>query len=119
MADFDARSTNTRTLLNVADQEASHPRKRATQEYSYHFLFHSKLHQNQKASAYYTMPNQSLPSREAETTIQNVIQDLSSSVKPSIRKASGAHGVPRSTIGHYLTGHLLRHKAYLGLLHPL
>jgi len=76
---------------NVADQEASHPRKRATQEYSYHFLFYSKLHQNQKALAYYTMPNQSLPSCEAETTIQNVIQDLSSGVKPLIRKASGAY----------------------------
>ena len=65
------------------------------------------------------MPNQSLPSREAETTIQNIIQDLSSSVEPSIRKASGAHGAPRSTVRHRLTGRLLRHEAYLGLLHPL
>jgi len=65
------------------------------------------------------MPNQSLPSREAETAIQNIIQDLSSSVEPSIRKASSAHGAPRSTVGHRLTGRLLRHEAYLGLLHPL
>jgi len=65
------------------------------------------------------MPNQSLPSREAETTIQNIIQDLSSSVEPSIRNASGAHGAPRSTVGHRLTGRLLRHEAHPGLLHPL
>jgi hypothetical protein len=65
------------------------------------------------------MPNQSLPSREAETTIQNVIQDVSSSVEPSIRKASGAHGAPRSTIVHRLAGRLPRHKAHPGLLHPL
>ena len=37
------------------------------------------------------MLNQSLPSREAETTIQNIIQNLSSGVEPSIRKASSAH----------------------------
>ena len=65
------------------------------------------------------MPNQSLPSREAETTIQNIIQDLSSGVEPSIRKASSAHGAPRSTVGHRLTSRLPRNKAYLGLLHPL
>jgi hypothetical protein len=65
------------------------------------------------------MPNQSLPSREAETTIQNIIQDLSSSIKPSIRKASSAHRAPRSTVGHRLTSRLLRHKAHPGLLHPL
>ena len=38
------------------------------------------------------MPNQSLLSREAETTIQNIIRDLSSGVEPSIRKASSAYG---------------------------
>ena len=65
------------------------------------------------------MPNQSLPSREAETTIQNIIQDLSSGVKPSIRKASSAHRAPRSTIRHRLTSYLLRHEAHLGLLYPL
>ena len=65
------------------------------------------------------MPNQSLPSREAETTIQNIIQDISSGVEPSIRKASGAHRAPRSTIGHHLAGRLLQHKAYPGLLYPL
>ena len=65
------------------------------------------------------MPNQSLPSREAETTIQNIIQDLSSSVKPLIRKAFSAYRVPRSTIRYYLTSRLLQYKAYLGLLHPL
>jgi len=65
------------------------------------------------------MPNQSLPSREAETTIQNIIQDLSSGVEPSIRKASSAHGAPRSTVGHRLAGRLLRYKAHPGLLHPL
>ena len=65
------------------------------------------------------MPNQSLPSREAETTIQNIIQDLSSGVKPLIRKASSAYRAPRSTVGHCLTSHLLQHEAYLGLLHPL
>jgi hypothetical protein len=65
------------------------------------------------------MLNQSLPSREAETTIQNIIQDLSSSVEPSIRKASSAHRALRSTVRYYLTSRLLRHKAYLGLLHPL
>ena len=65
------------------------------------------------------MPNQSLPSREAETTIQNIIQDLSSGVEPSIRKASSAHGAPRSTVRYYLTSRLLRYKAYLGLLHSL
>ena len=40
------------------------------------------------------MPNQSLPSREAETAIQNIIQDVPSGVEPSIRKASGAHEAP-------------------------
>jgi len=65
------------------------------------------------------MPNQSLPSREAETTIQNVVQNISSGVEPSIRKASGAHGAPRSTVGHYLAGRLPRHEAHPGLLHPL
>jgi len=65
------------------------------------------------------MPNQSLPSREAETTIQNIIQDLSSGVKPSIYKASSAHGAPRSTVGHCLTSRLPQHEAYLGLLYPL
>ena len=65
------------------------------------------------------MPNQSLPSREAKTTIQNIIQDLSSGIKPSIRKASGTHGAPRSTVGYRLTGRLPRYKAYPGLLHPL
>ena len=65
------------------------------------------------------MPNQSLPSRKAETTIQNIIQDLSSGVEPLIRKASNAHGAPRSTVRYCLTGRLLRHKAYLGLLYPL
>ena len=65
------------------------------------------------------MPNQSLPSCEAKTTIQNVIQDVSSGVKPSIRKASGAHGAPRSTVGHCLAGRLPRHEAYPNLLYPL
>jgi len=65
------------------------------------------------------MPNQSLPSYEAETTIQNVIQDVSSSVELSIRKASGAHGAPRSTVGHRLAGRLPRHEAHPGLLYPL
>jgi len=65
------------------------------------------------------MPNQFLPSYKAETTIQNIIQDVSSSVKPSIRKASSTHGAPRSTFGHRLTGHLLQHEAHPGLLHPL
>jgi len=65
------------------------------------------------------MLNQSLPSREAETTIQNVIQDVSSGVEPSIRKASGANGAPRSAVGHRLASRLPRHKAYSGLLHPL
>ena len=65
------------------------------------------------------MPNQSLPSREAETTIQNIIQDLSSGVKPLIRKASSAYRAPRSTVRHYLTSRLLQHEAYLGLLYPL
>ena len=65
------------------------------------------------------MPNQFLPSREAKTTIQNVIQDVSSGVEPSICKASGAHGTPRSTVGHHLAGRLPRHEAYPGLLHPL
>jgi len=37
------------------------------------------------------MPNQSLLSCEAETTVQNVIQDVSSDVEPSIRKAFGAY----------------------------
>ena len=46
------------------------------------------------------MLNQSLPSREAETIIQNIIQDLSSNVEPSIRKGSSAHGAPRPTVGH-------------------
>jgi hypothetical protein len=53
------------------------------------------------------MSNQSLPSCEAETTIQNIIQGVSSSVKLLIRKASGAYGAPRSTVGHRLTGRLL------------
>ena len=65
------------------------------------------------------MPNQYLPSCEAETTIQNIIQDVSSGVKPSIRKASGTHGAPRSTVGHHLAGRLPRHEAHPGLLHPL
>jgi hypothetical protein len=65
------------------------------------------------------MPNQSLPSREAETTVQNIIQDLFSSIELSIHKASSAHGAPRSTVGYCLTSRLLRYKAYLGLLHPL
>jgi hypothetical protein len=65
------------------------------------------------------MPNQSLPSREAKTTIQNIIQDLSSGVKPSIRKASSAYRAPRSTVRHRLTGYLLQHEAYPGLLYPL
>ena len=65
------------------------------------------------------MPNQSLPSREAETTIQNVIQHIFSGVEPSIRKASGAHGAPRSTVGHRLPDHPPQHKARPGLLHPL
>ena len=65
------------------------------------------------------MLNQSLPSREAETSIQNVIQDVSSGVEPLIRKASGAHGAPRSTVGHRLAGRLPPHEAYPGLLHPL
>src|SRR6266702_5493540 len=47
-------------------------------------------HTSQKASAYCTMPNRSSPSREAKTTIQNVILNISSSVEPSICKASGA-----------------------------
>ena len=65
------------------------------------------------------MLNQSLPSREAETTIQNIIQDLSSGVKLLICKASGAHRALRFTVGYYLAGHLPQYKAYLGLLHPL
>lgn len=43
------------------------------------------------------MLNQSLPSCEAETIIQNIIQDLSFNVEPSIRKGSSAHGAP---VGH-------------------
>jgi len=65
------------------------------------------------------MPNQSLPSREAETTIQNVIQNISSGVEPSIRKAFGAHRAPRSTIGHHLAGRLPQYEAHPGLLHHL
>jgi len=65
------------------------------------------------------MPIQSLPSREAETAIQNIIQDLFSGVEPSIRKASSAHGAHRSTVGHHFAGHLPQHKAHSGLLHPL
>ena len=65
------------------------------------------------------MLNQSLPSREAETAIQNIIQDLSSGVEPSIRKGSSARGAPRSTIRHCLAGRLPQHKAYPSLLHPL
>ena len=65
------------------------------------------------------MPIQSLPSREAETTIQNVIQDVSSGVKPLIRKALGAHRAPRSTVRHRFAGRLPQYKAYPGLLHPL
>jgi len=65
------------------------------------------------------MPNQSLPSREAKTTIQNVIQDVSSGVEPLIRKASGTHRAPRSTFGHCFASRLPRHKAYPSLLHPL
>jgi hypothetical protein len=65
------------------------------------------------------MPNQSLPSCEAETTIQNIIQDVSSGVEPSIRKASGAYRAPRSTARHRLTGRLSQYKAYPSLLHPL
>ena len=65
------------------------------------------------------MSNQSLPSCEAETTVQNIIQDVSSGVKPSIRKASGAHGAPRSTVGHRLASRLPPHEAHPGLLHPL
>ena len=65
------------------------------------------------------MPNQSLPSCEAEITMQNIIQDISSGVEPLIRKASGANGVPRSTVGHRLAGRLLRHEAHPGLLHSL
>jgi len=65
------------------------------------------------------MPNQSLPSCEAKTTIQNVIQDVSSSVEPSIHKASGAYKAPKSTIRHYFTSRLPQHKAYFSLLHLL
>jgi len=53
------------------------------------------------------MLNQSLPSCEAETTIQNIIQGVSSSVELLIRKASGAYRAPRSTIRHRLTSRLL------------
>ena len=63
--------------------------------------------------------NQSLPSREAETTIQNIIQDISSNIEPLICKASSAYGAPRSTIKHRLAGRLSQYKAYFGLLHPL
>src|SRR6266700_7766678 len=91
-------------MHNVVDREASHPIKRATQGNADHFLFHSKLYQNQKVSAYYTIPIQSLPSREAETAIQNIIQDLSSGVEPSISKSSSAHRAPRYTVGHRLAG---------------
>ena len=65
------------------------------------------------------MSNQSLPFCEAETTIQNIIQDVSSGVEPSIRKASDAYGAPKSTVGHRLTGRLPRYKAHPNLLHPL
>ena len=65
------------------------------------------------------MPNQSLPSYKAKTTIQNVMQDVSFGIKPSIRKTSGAHRAPRSTVRYYFTGRLPRYKAYLGLLHLL
>jgi len=60
-----------------------------------------------------------LPSCEAKTTIQNVIQDVSSGVKPSIYKALGAYRAPRSTIRHYLTSRFPQHKAYPSLLYPL
>ena len=110
-----------RSLLHTID---SHHR---LNEHTILYVFRAPRHDSliplnwyqQKASAYYTMPNQSLPSREAETTIQNIIQDLSSGVEPSIRKASSAHRAPRSTVGHRLTSRLLRHEAYPGLLHPL
>ena len=65
------------------------------------------------------MLNQSLPFYEAETTIQNVIQDISFSVEPLICRASGAHKAPRSIIGQCLAGCLLRHKAHPSLLYPL
>ena len=65
------------------------------------------------------MPNQFLPSCEAETTIQNVIQDVFSSVELLIHKALGAHRAPRSTIGHRLASRLPRHKADPSLLYPL
>ena len=65
------------------------------------------------------MPNQSLPSREAETTIQNVIQDVFSGVEPLICKALGAHRAPRSTVVHRLASRLPRYEAHSGLLHPL
>ena len=52
------------------------------------------------------MPNQFLPSCKAKTTIQNIIQDVSSGVELLIRKAFGTHKAPRFTIGHYLTGRL-------------
>ena len=65
------------------------------------------------------MQNQSLPSREVETNIQNIIRDLSSDVEPLIRKASSARAAPRSPVGHYLASRIPRHKAYPSLLYPL
>ena len=53
------------------------------------------------------MLNQFLPSREAKTSILNIIQDVSSSIKLLIYKALGAHKTPKFTIGHYLTSCLL------------
>jgi len=65
------------------------------------------------------MLNQSLPSYKAETTIQNIIQYISSSVKLLIYKAFSAHRVPRSTIRYYFISHLLQYKTYFNLLHLL
>ena len=66
-------------------------RKRVTQELIANY---TKI---KKASVYYTILNQPLPSREAKVIIQNIIQDLSFNVEPSIRKGSSAYRAPRST----------------------
>jgi hypothetical protein len=48
-----------------------------------------------------------------------MLQDISSSIKLSIYKASSAHKVFRFTIGHYLISRLLRYKAHPNLLYSL
>ena len=65
------------------------------------------------------MPNQSLSSCKAKTAIQNIIQDVSFSIKPLIYKALGVYKASKSTIRYYFTSYLLQYKAYLSLLYPL